>query len=42
MDLNKNIREIFKDYFHQKKGQQPNEELMALFNEILDTDTSSE
>jgi exonuclease SbcD len=42
MDLNKNIREIFKDYIHQKKGQQPNEELMALFNEILDTDTSSE
>ena len=41
MDLNKNIREIFKDYFHQKKGQYPNEELMALFNEILDTDTTS-
>ncbi len=39
IDLNKNIREIFKDYFHQKKGQYPNEELMALFNEILDTDT---
>ncbi len=38
-DLNKNIREIFKDYFHQKKGQEPNEELMALFNEILDTDS---
>lgn len=42
MDLNKNMREIFKDYFHQKKGQHPNEELMALFNEILDTDTSNE
>ena len=38
-DLNKNIRDTFRDYFYQKKGQYPNEELMALFNEILNTDT---
>ncbi len=41
-DLNKNIREIFKDYFYQRKGQLPSDALMTLFNEILDTDTEDQ
>ena len=34
IDLSKNIDELFKDYFFKAKGQEPNERIMQLFNEI--------
>ncbi len=34
IDLSQNIDELFKNYFETVKGSQPNEELMALFQEI--------
>lgn len=36
INLNKDRRELFRDYFKSKNGgQEPNEEIMNLFNEIL-------
>ena len=36
INLNQNMQDLFKDYFKSKKeGQEPNEEIMDLFNEIL-------
>lgn len=35
IDLNKNMGELFIDFFHNKKGQNPNERIMNLFKEIL-------
>ena len=35
IDLTKNIEELFNDYFRHEKGQDPNEEIMKLFTEIL-------
>jgi DNA repair protein SbcD/Mre11 len=35
VDLNKSVNELFVDYFKYKKGQEPNEELMSLFKELL-------
>ncbi|MDP5170223.1 MAG: exonuclease SbcCD subunit D [Bacteroidia bacterium] len=35
IDLSRSTEELFKDYFLHKKGQQPNEELLALFQEVL-------
>lgn len=36
INLNQNISDLFKDYFRSKNGdQQPNDEIMDLFNEIL-------
>jgi exonuclease SbcD len=35
IDLTKNMEELFVDYFRHKKGQEPNEEIMKLFTEIL-------
>ena len=35
IDLNKNVRELFVDYFVSKQGQQPDEKLMDLLGEIL-------
>ena len=35
IDLSKNMHELFIDYFKHEKGQEPNDEIMALFNEIL-------
>lgn len=36
IDLTKNMEELFTDYFrHKNKGQEPNEEIMMLFTEIL-------
>lgn len=35
IDLTKNIEELFTDYFRHEKGQDPNEEIMKLFTEIL-------
>ncbi len=34
IDINKNIEELFADYFHHKKGQMPNKDLIDLFKEI--------
>ncbi|WPP49494.1 metallophosphoesterase family protein [Catalinimonas niigatensis] len=38
INLKQDIRLLFKDYFEHKKGQQPSDELMDLFNEILEVD----
>jgi DNA repair protein SbcD/Mre11 len=35
VDLNKSVNELFVDYFKYKKGQEPNEELLSLFKELL-------
>ena len=36
IDLTKNMEELFTDYFrHKNKGQEPNEDIMKLFTEIL-------
>jgi DNA repair protein SbcD/Mre11 len=35
IDLNKSINELFVDYFKYKKGQEPNEELLSIFKELL-------
>ncbi len=38
VDLDQDIQSLFKDYFRSRHGQQePNEELMHLFNEILNS-----
>ncbi|MFA0962158.1 exonuclease SbcCD subunit D [Roseivirga sp. BDSF3-8] len=39
-DMNRDIRDLFKSYFEHKKGQEPNEDLMQLFNEILEAQRS--
>ena len=38
IDLSKSMEELFRDYFRNEKGQDPNEELMQLFSEILAED----
>ena len=35
IDLTRNMEELFTDYFRHSKGQEPNEEIMKLFREIL-------
>lgn len=35
IDLNKNMEELFKDYFRSAKGQEPGESILQLFKEIL-------
>jgi DNA repair protein SbcD/Mre11 len=35
IDLNKSINELFVDYFKYKKGQEPNEDLLNIFKELL-------
>lgn len=35
IDLNKTIEELFVDYFQKQKSQLPNEDIMAVFKEIL-------
>ncbi len=35
IDLSKNMDELFADYFRHKKGQEPNDEILKLFTEIL-------
>ncbi len=35
IDLSKNMNELFRDYFKHTKGQEPNNEIMELFKEIL-------
>ncbi|WKN31700.1 exonuclease SbcCD subunit D [Porifericola rhodea] len=38
VNLQQDIRLLFKDYFEHRKGQAPSDELMDLLNEILDVD----
>lgn len=40
IDLTKGMEELFTDYFFHKKGQQPNEEILDIFREVLGEDTS--
>ncbi len=35
IDLSKNMHELFVDYFRHEKGQEPNEDILKLFTEIL-------
>ena len=35
IDLSRSMEELFSDYFKHEKGQEPNEELMKLFAELL-------
>ncbi len=35
IDLTKNMETLFTDYFRHSKGQEPNDEIMKLFSEIL-------
>jgi DNA repair protein SbcD/Mre11 len=35
INLNKGMNELFRDFFHSKKGQEPNERIMNLFKEVL-------
>jgi exonuclease SbcD len=35
IDLNQSMEELFRDYFKHEKGQEPNNDLMNLFKEIL-------
>lgn len=35
IDLSRGMEALFRDYFRHEKGQEPNEEIMQLFNEIL-------
>lgn len=38
IDLSKTMEELFDEYFYRAKGQAPNEDLMALFKEMLAQD----
>ena len=38
IDLSKDMNTLFRDYFKYAKGQEPNDELMILFTEILSED----
>ena len=38
IDLTKGMEELFTDFFLHKKGQQPNEEIIGLFRELLGED----
>jgi len=38
IDLSKNMEELFVNYFRHEKGQEPNDEVMKLFTEILAED----
>ena len=35
IDLSRGMETLFRDYFHHEKGQEPNDEIMQLFNEIM-------
>jgi exonuclease SbcD len=35
------MNDLFRDYFKHAKGQEPNEEIMELFAEILSEDENS-
>jgi len=35
IDLSRSVEALFRDYFFHEKGQEPNEEIMQLFTEIM-------
>ncbi len=35
IDLSKNMDELFKDFFRARKGQEPNDRMMAIFREMM-------
>jgi exonuclease SbcD len=35
IDLSKNMDSLFRDYFNYSKGQEPNDDVMKLFTELL-------
>lgn len=38
INLQQSREALFRDYFRQRKGQEPNEDLIALFREVVDTE----
>lgn len=42
VNIDQNIEGLFNDYFKHRTGQQPNSELMDLFNEVLNSNTETE
>ena len=43
IDLSRTMQELFIDYFKSRQqGQEPNDELMALFREVLAAETDNE
>lgn len=40
IDLSKNLRSLFVDYFRARRGQEPNDALLTLFDEVLGTESS--
>lgn len=40
IDLSKDLRALFVDYFKAKRGQEPNDELLTLFDEVLGTESN--
>ncbi len=40
IDLSKDLRTLFTDYFRARKGQEPNDELLTLFDEVLGTESN--
>ena len=41
IDLSKDLRTLFVDYFRARRGQEPNDELLTLFEEIIGTESDS-
>ena len=39
IDLSQNMKSLFKQYFEHKHGQEPNQEIMELYKEVLAEDT---
>lgn len=42
VNLDKDMESLFRDYFRHEKGQEPNEDIMQLFNELLAQDEKEE
>ena len=42
IDLNKNIEELYRDYFEWKTNQKPNNQLMELFREVIATEITED
>jgi len=38
VDLSQNIQDLFREYFVYKQGQEPNDSIMSLFNEVIAED----
>ncbi|MFD1771007.1 metallophosphoesterase family protein [Sphingobacterium suaedae] len=42
INLEQDLDNLFKDYFHYRLGQPPNEEIMSLLNEVMNSETETE